>query len=460
MKQILVFLGVIVLTSVLNGQSVPAIDMGQYQAAKTNAGKGKILMSLEPPGSYTEHIIFWFGLLNHFKEQNDVTGINYSQLSIGTNYSGFNEYHTALKYLLPALHGFESEKDSFGIIASNTAVFIAFTYSQNFDEGISYINKSTSIAKLYPDKNLYASVLMNGADCLIRMKQPDRALSRLQEAIKIYYEFKDTINITAALGTLGQAYLAKNDFEIAKPFFLQSMYYSRMFDQEYFLTYNAIDLSHLFFETAQYDSSLAYAHIALYYARDNEPLGSMYAFEWLYKTYEILNNQDSAFKYFRLAIRAKDSIFSMEKTRSIQAMEFQEKIRLQEIALESKKAELRRMQNIQYALIALGLVVFIMLFLFLSHSVIIQPKFIEYLGVIGLLILFEFFNLLLHPFLERVTHHSPLLILLALVCIAGVLIPLHHRVEVWLIKKFVEKNKKNRLASAKKIPVSGPSNKE
>jgi hypothetical protein len=39
--------------------------------------------------------------------------------------------------------------------------------------------------------------------------------------------------------------------------------------------------------------------------------------------------------------------------------------------------------------------------------------------------------------------------LLALVCIAALVVPLHHKVEHWA--KLVEKNKKIRLANAKKM---------
>lgn len=70
--------------------------------------------------------------------------------------------------------------------------------------------------------------------------------------------------------------------------------------------------------------------------------------------------------------------------------------------------------------------------------------------MIALLIVFEFLNLLLHPFLERITHHSPILMLLALVCIAALLVPLHHKLEHWATTKLIEKNKKIRLAAAKK----------
>lgn len=108
------------------------------------------------------------------------------------------------------------------------------------------------------------------------------------------------------------------------------------------------------------------------------------------------------------------------------------------------------MQNIQYALIGLGIVSFFILFLLLSRNVITNPTVIKYLGVVALLIVFEFFNLLLHPFLEKITHHSPILMLLALVCIAAVLVPIHHMLEKWTTQKLVEKNKQIRLAAARK----------
>ena len=117
---------------------------------------------------------------------------------------------------------------------------------------------------------------------------------------------------------------------------------------------------------------------------------------------------------------------------------------------EKIKTEEERQQNIQFALIAFSIITFVIIFLLLSRSFITNTKMIEFLGVIALLIVFEFLNLLLHPFLERVTHHSPILMLLALVCIAALLVPLHHKVEHWATAKLVEKNKKIRLAGAKK----------
>ncbi len=131
-------------------------------------------------------------------------------------------------------------------------------------------------------------------------------------------------------------------------------------------------------------------------------------------------------------------------------MTFENEVRQQELTQEKVKLEEQRKQNIQYALIALGIITFIILFLLLSRSFITNTKLITFFGVVALLIVFEFLNLLLHPFLERVTNHSPVLMLLALVCIAALLVPLHHRVEKWATTKLVEKNKQIRLAAAKR----------
>jgi len=159
---------------------------------------------------------------------------------------------------------------------------------------------------------------------------------------------------------------------------------------------------------------------------------------------------DSAFYYSRLESSMKDSIFSQGNLNKIQALDFSEQLRsIEEEGKKAAEAEQRR-HNLQYALIALGIIGFIISFLLLSRRHITNPRVIRFFGVVALLVVFEFLNLLLHPFLERITHHSPLLMLLALVGIAALLVPLHHRLEKWTIYRLIEKNKQVRLAAAKK----------
>ncbi len=79
-----------------------------------------------------------------------------------------------------------------------------------------------------------------------------------------------------------------------------------------------------------------------------------------------------------------------------------------------------------------------------------MKRLITFFAVLGLLIVFEFINLLIHPWLAEFTNDSPVLMLLTLVIIAALLIPLHHKMEHIIKEKLVKKNKAIRLAAAKK----------
>lgn len=166
--------------------------------------------------------------------------------------------------------------------------------------------------------------------------------------------------------------------------------------------------------------------------------------------FDRLNKTDSAYYYSKLESQIRESIFNQNNQNAIQALAFKEQLRVMEESVKNAEEEEHRKQNIQFALIAIGIVTFILLFFLLSRSIIVTEKWISFFGILGLLIVFEFINLLIHPFLERVTNDSPFLMLIILVAIASLLIPLHHRMEKWIKEKMTEKNKKIRLENAKK----------
>jgi tetratricopeptide (TPR) repeat protein len=162
------------------------------------------------------------------------------------------------------------------------------------------------------------------------------------------------------------------------------------------------------------------------------------------------NNCDSTLKYAKIFKTANDSLFNNKTNQQIQLMTFDEDLRQQQLAQEKIKTDEQRHQNIQFALIAFGIISFIVIFLLFSRSIVANEKLISFFGILGLLVVFEFVNLLLHPWLASFTHESPVLMLLALVAIASLLIPFHHKMEHWIKEKMVEKNKAIRLAAAKK----------
>ena len=311
-------------------------------------------------------------------------------------------------------------------------------YAAALDDAVKGKNE---VIKIWP--------LMNLGVCYLNLNKLDSALKYLQRA----YELSITINqwdLPYMLWNLGSVHSKLGNTLLAVSYFNMSIQMSEDSKRYRQLNFAYTGLAEHFQRMNQQDSCILYLKKALA-AVQHTPFFfmSVKPAKILADIYE-KNNCDSTLKYANIYKIANDSVFSNKINQQIQVMTFDEELRQQELTTEKLKADNQRKQNLQYALLALGIITFIILFLLLSRSFITNTKLIEFFGVIALLIVFEFLNLLLHPFLERITNHSPVLMLLALVCIAALLVPLHHKAEKWATAKLVEKNKQIRLAAAKK----------
>ena len=291
--------------------------------------------------------------------------------------------------------------------------------------------------------------LMNMGVCYLNMDKLDSSLKYLQRAYELSLQI-NKIDLAYILWNLGGVHSKLGNAALSVTYY--NMAIQKAIDDKRIrqVSFAYMGLAEHYQRMNQPDSCMHYAKMALtavqrtsFFFMSSKPA------KMLADMYE-KNNCDSTLKYAAIYKNASDSSFSQKANQQIQMMTFDEDLRQQELAAENIKTEEQRKQNIQFALLALGIITFVITFLLLSRRHITNTKLIQFLGVVALLVVFEFLNLLLHPFLERITHHSPVLMLLALVCIAALLVPLHHKLEKWATHKLVEKNKAIRLAAAKK----------
>ena len=431
-------------------QPIPDSILTQYKSAPTLSVKGSYLWGyLESLSKDTNDVTKALMILAYFKNQNDETGVANTESYIALHLCYKGDYITALNMGLAAFANCEKRKDTVGILHSLHVIHYSFSLAKNYDEAIAWQKKAIPYAII--DERELSTVYNNVGAAYAQALRPDSGLVYAQKAVNLDNKLKDISHLPYSLSTLAENYIAEEEFDLALPFLRKSLVYAQSIADGWATAYTYLDFAKAFYGLKKYDSTIYYAgkSVALAnYMGFKEPL--LKSYETLYKSFEATGKADSVNRYFRLATVAKDSIYSTEKTSNIQAISYREQLRFQDIQTEKLKEHQERKQNIQYALIALGIIVLIPFYLLLSRSFITNTKLIEFFGVVALLIVFEFLNLLLHPFLERVTHHSPILMLLALVSIAALLVPLHHRVEKWATAKLVEKNKKIRLAAAKK----------
>ncbi len=387
--------------------------------------------------------------------------LNYdSLLAISYNWIGgyflftIGDNTTALEYFFKGLPLAERTKDKRRISSYYFDISNCYSNLSNTEEAIKHLRMGAANLP-DPQSSMYDYMLrqfqVGMALNFITLNLPDSALHFAQALNETNLRLKNISFEAYANNLFGSIYGQLGDNELAETFFKKA---NKLADSSaFYLTKLAIKSAYAKFlltnnrNTEAKEIARKLNQLGMQINNNQIKLTSAIL---LKKAFENMHNSDSAYFYLQMESSLKDSIFSQNNINKIQTMAFNEQLRLIDEKSRVVEEEIQRKLNLQYALIALSIITLIILYLLLSRSFITNTKLIEFFGVIALLIVFEFLNLLLHPFLVKVTDHSPILMLLILVGIAAMLVPLHHRVEKWATKKLVEKNKRVRLANAKK----------
>jgi hypothetical protein len=327
---------------------------------------------------------------------------------------------------------------------------LAYVYivTGNTEIALDYIRKGRLIGQAGQNlyfENLLLSFIYNN------LGKPDSSLFYSRQAENVPVKINDPLLISVFMLQTARAYELNGDSDLAETYYKRTMAYCK----EKYLPSSIIRTGNAYCDflvkNGKHREARQMALEDLDVARKagiNEGISTVA--EVLRKLYTHAEQKDSIIYYAQLQIAYKDSVSNQKKQSEFQNLTFIQQLRDIDEQTKATEAEEQRKQNLQYAIIALGIILFVLFFLMLSHRVITNVKIIRFLSVIALLIVFEFLNLLLHPFLERVTHHLPVLMLFSMVCIAALLVPLHHQLEKWSAHRLVEKNKQVRLASAKR----------
>jgi tetratricopeptide (TPR) repeat protein len=369
---------------------------------------------------------------------------------LGYDYREFGNHVKSLEYNLQANKVAEKSKNNRLISFAKAMLALNYLDLGDYAKAVSYNKSSLEAASKYEADILTVVFLLDMGTIYYTMGKIDSALIYTQKA----YEtgLKSGINYWLALNYLqfGSIHAKMKTPTLALSYWKLAVDEANRINSPKFVSTTYSEIANYYYDGNQKDSAIKYAKQAISVVQNTAfSTMSIVPSKLLLNIYRD-NDIDSAFKYSEIYRIANDSLFNMKAIQQTQLMTFEEDARQQQAAVDKSKAEEQRKQNIQYALIVLGIIIFITLFLLLSRTVIVNERLISFFAILGLLVVFEFINLVIHPRLASFTHESPVLMLLALVIIASLLIPLHHRLEKWIKEKMIEKNKAIRLAAAKK----------
>lgn len=373
----------------------------------------------------------------------------YNNIAYWFNQKG--NYPRALENYLHAIQLSEKVNYEAGLRRSFNSISTVYLYLKNYETSIEYARKARQLAIKRKDFSILALSTSWLSKAYLELNQTDSALKYAQESYVTANSLKEPWLLYFSMARLGEVHAAEKNFPLALEYLRISLQHSKK-DGRFFRIAGAHQqLANVFQQIGETDSCLWHAKRTFTLSQAEGLTATLLSSSLMLSAlYENVNDPQSLY-YHKLALVAQDSLYSQQRNQQVQALSFDERMRQQQMEALKKEEEKNRKNNLQYGAIALGLVIFLITFLLLSHSILANPKLIKFLGILALLILFEFMNLLLSPFIAKATDSSPLLMLVVMVCIAGLLIPVHTRLDKLLTDKLVEKNKKIRLEAAKKV---------
>ena len=390
------------------------------------------------------------------KSLNLATEIKYSDgqsKAMGVLASSFRKlgnYSRALEYNFRKLQLAEKETNPDDLATVLMNIGIIYRYQEEYPNALLYYYKADSVIQQYKLEDSKYYILMNLGDVYDRMNKPDSAFDYFNKSLIVSTSLKNEDFIGNSMTGLGHTYLKMGNYDFAKLNYYSAIGHLRTSNNDEVLCEAYLGLANLFKKTGgSVDSAIFYAHRSLDLAETDGFLNwQLDATRFLTDLYKDNKNIDSAFVYLSKGQQLNDSINSKEKIRKIQLLSSNENLRQLEIAERNRIAAKERKQQLQYLFIGIFIPGFFLLTLLLSR-IRIHPRIIKVLGILSLLILFEYLLLLLHPTVAELTHHTPVLEMLIFVSIAAILIPAHHRIEGWLIKKLIHRNESIRFRKAK-----------
>lgn len=450
------FLGLIIVSQSVNAQqNILDSLLLKLNKEKTDTGKALLYSTISREYLFTNLDSAYYYInkgISLSKKLNFSKGLCRNYVSFSSYLNQIGNQTKALEIGIEALKIAEENNEDFGRMMALGNLGVLYGYQSDFEKTIAYTKQTYELAKKNKTTNTIISSLINLAAGYLNGKQLDSSLYYNNLALTEAYKLKDNIFLCAISSIFGNIHQNLNQNNIALEYYKQGLNYAEISKYKEGIIQNQLALSKLYKSIGKKDSSIYYAKKSLALASyNNNNYVILESSKMIYMHFKENRQTDSALKYLEIINQVKDSLNNKEKIKQLQNITISEKIRQEDLAELKQIQEQEKNDLIQYSLIAIFIICFIIITTILSNSIVVNERIVKFLGIMGLLFFFEFINLVLHPYIIKITHHSPIFMLMIMVGIASLIIPTHHKIEKWILPKMIERNKKIRIEHAKSI---------
>lgn len=447
MKQLLLLAGILYLHTAMFAQTYN-IDTLQHhlKTVKADTDKVNILWQL---GQEYQNLKPDMALLYGQKAYKLATKINYTEGAssaltvIASAYNRTGNYPKALTYYIKVLKIEETRNvpEKLALAIMN----IATVYHLQGDKvkALSFALRADSVITKENIEWLKVYSLLNLGDMYEKAGKIPTALDYTQKAYTLAVESEDDFMIGSALNNFGNIYAKKGNAKLAVDNYTQAIQYLETTNDEDFIAESSLGLAKQYALLNRNDSSEFYAKKSYELSERNGFLSrQLDASVFLNQHYKKSGDIKSAYTFQEQTLLLKDSIYSKDRITNAQIITMEEDLRQREIAERKLVDAAKRKVYMQYLAIGILLPFLFFLTMYLSKKK-IKPKYVELLGIISLLLTFEFIMLFIDPLIASFTQNLPIIQILIFGAIAFTIAPIHEKVQRWLLEKLSQTQKKN-----------------
>lgn len=297
-----------------------------------------------------------------------------SQQAIALNniadvYCNMGDYVTGIRICLKAVRIYENQKNVMGLAGVYNDLGATYIEAADYSNGLRYLRMAerglSNQIKTQDKEQLKAIIELNIGECFLYTHQIDSAAYYLQNTNRTEGQYHYLNFVGNIERDLGEVEIARQHKAEALKHLNVAVKLSKSNNDVKMLSMTYLSTSKLYHQFKQQDSAEYYAQKALEVARSGKyEQDALNAGIVLYSDYDEDKNLPEAYKYYKLATIAKDSLYSQDRVKKMISMDFEEKQRLQDLV----EAQDRYQNQIRTDLLVAGLVILLIIGVVLWRS--------------------------------------------------------------------------------------------
>ncbi|MBN2662025.1 MAG: tetratricopeptide repeat protein [Bacteroidales bacterium] len=267
---------------------------------------------------------------------------------IGIVYKNQCNYPKALEYYQKALTINENIEDKEGIAANFGNIGNIYMAQSNYDKAIEYNQKALAINTGLNDSIRIANNYANIGIIYDMKGEYQKALEYMTKSLQIVEESGDEEMIAILLGNIGVIYMEKKDYTTAIEYYQKSLKICEKLGDKEGIASNLVNIGNLYRIIKQPETAIQYLKQSIIISKEiSALLFEKEAYDYLTEIYIGYNDYKKALDYKNLWIKINDSIFNIEKTKSIEDMSarYESEKKAQQILLQQAELEKSQEQN-------------------------------------------------------------------------------------------------------------------